>query len=163
MAQNRDQSEYEEVFTETDYYDGPRQGIANYRGEPHFYDCCFSDEKQDYINRYQLTPVSNEVFQLALEDWAIWKRWERAFKSGNTTQETHPALPEDRTRHQEIESFLAVHLRTDLEQAIVRSATFLILKAQEQEAGTRTNLLVKWSEPIVNSGDRIWADDVASR
>jgi hypothetical protein len=28
--------DFEEVFTVTDYYDGPRKGIANVRGKPHF-------------------------------------------------------------------------------------------------------------------------------
>ena len=31
---------YKEVFTVTDYYDGPRKGIANFKGLPHFYECC---------------------------------------------------------------------------------------------------------------------------
>jgi hypothetical protein len=30
---------YERVFAVTDYHDGPRKGIANYQGEPHFYEC----------------------------------------------------------------------------------------------------------------------------
>jgi hypothetical protein len=90
---------FEEVFTVTDYYDGPRQGVANYQGLPHFYDCFFSEHARDYSNLYRLTPVSHEAFQLALEDWAIWERWERAFHAGETNRDTHPALPEDRDRH----------------------------------------------------------------
>lgn len=161
MTKNQGDSEFEEVFTETDYYDGPRQGIANYRGVPHFYDCVFSDEKQDYINRYLLTPVSDEVFQLALEDWAIWKRWEQAFKAGKTTRDTHPALPEDRSRHQQIQSLLVGRLQTDAGQAILRSAKFLILKPQERIIGALLDLLVEWSEPSANPGHGIWADDQA--
>ena len=44
---------YEEVFTVTDYYDGPRQGIANFKGKPHFYDCIFDEARQDYSDRYR--------------------------------------------------------------------------------------------------------------
>jgi hypothetical protein len=36
---------YECVFTVTDYYDGPRKGIANYNGRPHFYECVFDGAK----------------------------------------------------------------------------------------------------------------------
>ncbi len=43
---------FETVFTVTDYYDGPRQGIANYRGYQHFYDCIFSDQKKDFTCLY---------------------------------------------------------------------------------------------------------------
>jgi hypothetical protein len=161
MTENQGESGFEEVFTETDYYDGPRQGVANYRGVPHFYDCVFSDEKQDYVNRYLLTPVSDEVFQLALEDWAIWKRWEQAFKAGKTTLDTHPALPEDSLRHRRIESLLVGRLQTDVGQAILRSAKFLILNPQERRIGPQLELLVKWSEPSGDPSDRIWADDLA--
>ena len=38
---------FEEVFTVTEYYDGPRQGIANFTGKPHFYDCIFDEARQD--------------------------------------------------------------------------------------------------------------------
>jgi hypothetical protein len=74
---------YEKVFTVTDYYDGPRQGVANFKGEPHFYDCIFDETRNDYSNLYQLTPVSPQVFDLAMEDWAIWERWESAFHAGS--------------------------------------------------------------------------------
>lgn len=104
---------FEEVFTVTDYYDGPRQGIANYGGSPHFYDCVISDEKQNYSDLYRLTPVTDQAFQLALEDWAIWERWDRAFKAGQTSEKTHPALPEDAARHAEIKSLVADYLKTD--------------------------------------------------
>ena len=93
---------YEEVFTVTDYYDGPRQGVANFKGEPHFYDCIFDEARDHCSNLYQLTPVSPHVFDLAMEDWAIWERWESAFHAGRTTRETPPALPQDRARHEKI-------------------------------------------------------------
>ena len=103
---------FEEVFTVTDYYDGPRQGIANYCGSAHIYDCVVSEEKQNYSSLYRLTPVTDQVFQLALEDWAIWQRWERAFKAGQTSEKTHSSLPEDAVRHTEFESLVADHLKT---------------------------------------------------
>jgi hypothetical protein len=42
-----------------------------------------------------------------LEHWDIWLRWESAFHEGRTTLETHPALPEDRARHEELQALLA--------------------------------------------------------
>ena len=120
LTSNTSQSGFEEVFTVTDYYDGPRQGIANYGGSPHFYDCVFSDERQDYTCVYRLTPVTDQVFRLALEDWAIWRRWERAFANGLTSAATHPALPEDAVRHAEIQSLLADSLRPIHQRASCR-------------------------------------------
>ena len=142
----------------TYYYDGPRQGIANYLGSPHFYDCIFSDQKRDYTCMYHLTPMTDQVFRLALEDWAIWKRWEHAFKSGNTGMDTHPALPEDEVRHREIEALLAERLKTDSSKSTVRAAKFLALRQSEVGSGVLVDLLVKWSEQSDTLNDQIWAD-----
>jgi hypothetical protein len=148
---------FEEVFTVTDYYDGPRQGVANYQGLPHFYDCFFSEHARDYSNLYRLTPVSHEAFQLALEDWAIWERWERAFHAGETNRDTHPALPEDRDRHLVIKSTLDEQLKTDVERCVNRVGAFLNAGAGVKTRGVLVDLLVRWSEPNGNS-DSIWAD-----
>jgi len=54
-----------------DYYDGPRKGVANFRGQPHFYDCIFDERNDEYSDLYHLTPLSQRIFELAKEDWAI--------------------------------------------------------------------------------------------
>jgi hypothetical protein len=158
MPADLSSSRFEDVFTETDYYDGPRKGVANFCGSPHFYDCVFSDERQDYTNHYRLTLVSADTFQLALEDWAIWLRWEKAFKAGQTTLETHPALPQEAARHIEIDRVLAVQLSTDMESSITRSAKFLILNPPEERDGFMINLRVQWSEPSGKLDESIWAE-----
>jgi hypothetical protein len=73
MSEAEIKPDYEEVFTVTEYYDGSRQGVANFQGQPHFYDCIFGDKRSDYSNLYRLTPVSLHIFDLAKEDWAIWE------------------------------------------------------------------------------------------
>jgi hypothetical protein len=151
-------SRIEDVFTETDYYDGPRQGVANFGGFPHFYDCVFSNERQDYTNHYRLTRIKTETFQLALEDWAIWLRWEKAFKAGQTALETHPALPQEAARHVEIERVLMNQLSTDPESSITRSARFMILNPPEERNGLMINLRVQWSEPSGEPDESIWAE-----
>lgn len=75
-------SGYETVFTVTDYYDGPRKGLANYQGKPHFYECVFDENRDEYSDQYRLTPVDEETFRLAMEDWEIWLKWETAFHAG---------------------------------------------------------------------------------
>jgi hypothetical protein len=138
---------YERVFTVTDYYDGPRQGVANFNGEPHFYDCVFSDLNDGYSNLYRLTPISTEVFDLAMEDWEIWKRWEHAFYQGITTQETHPALPTDRARHEEIKARLERELTSDLNSCIVRTASFAVVGNPQLQKGVIRPLQVRWGNP----------------
>src|SRR5579863_6826031 len=105
---------YEEVFTVTEYYDGPRQGVANFKGQPHFYDCIWDEARSNYFNLYSLTPIPPHIFDLAMEDWAIWERWDSAARqTGRTTRESPPALPQDRARHEEIQAALDSTLKTD--------------------------------------------------
>lgn len=90
---------FEQVHTVIDWYDGPRRGVATVNGRPHVYESCWSDIDSDDDDVFVLSPISGEVFSAAIEDWEISTRWEVAYKSGKTTIETHPALPEDRVRH----------------------------------------------------------------
>jgi len=141
---------YEEVFTVTDYYDGPRQGVANFKGEPHFYDCIFDEARDHCSNLYQLTPVSPHVFDLAMEDWAIWERWESAFHAGRTTRETHPALPQDRARHEKIRVVLDSVLKTDQEACTVQIGLFEAQGGPTLPKGAMRPLKVKWTEPSLD-------------
>lgn len=138
---------YERVFTVTDFYDGPRQGVANFNGTPHFYDCIFSYQEDGYSNSYRLTPISIQLFDFAMEDWAIWKRWEQAFYKGMATQESHPALPADRARHEEIKAILGKALCSDMKNCIVRIAYFTVMENPKLTKGILRPLQVKWVEP----------------
>jgi hypothetical protein len=138
---------YDEVFTVTEYYDGPRQGIATFRGRAHFYDCIFDEAKDDYSNLYRLTPVPLHIFDLAMEDWAIWERWKSAFHTGRTTLESHPALPQDRARHTEIQAVLDSALKTNKETCIIQDGLFEVLGSPTLPKGVIRPLQVKWTEP----------------
>jgi hypothetical protein len=134
---------YEDVLTMTDYYDGPRCGIALYQDAPHLYQSRWSDIHQQSEDTFLLMPLSEDVVRLALEDWAIWERWETAFHSGKTTQATHPALPEDTNRHKQLESLLK-------EKLILNEANTFCAKAKFRTAQTESNklgmkqLVVEW-------------------
>ena len=103
---------FERVYTATDFYDGPRRGIADFNGKPHLFVSEFEDETQEF-GMYRVSPVTEEVLKLALEDWAIWRRWETAFHQGLTTIETHPALPENGSRHLELAQLLQTAMVLD--------------------------------------------------
>ena len=137
---------YEEVFTVTDYYDGPRKGVANFRGQPHFYDCIFDEDKDEYSDLYRLTPLSQRIFELAKEDWVIWKRWEAAFHSGKATIESHPALPEDRPRHEEIRAVLDSALTTNAAPSVTQHGSFERLGSGEYLKGVMRPLQVRWTD-----------------
>jgi hypothetical protein len=108
----------------SDYYDGPRTGITTLHGQPHAYQSLWTDQDGG-VDTFVLQPIDNETFQLALEDWAIWKRWDAAFAAGQTTIETHPALPEDRARHNELKVILSPQLTFDTEKALRAQLRYL--------------------------------------
>jgi hypothetical protein len=101
-----DDATWDRVWTMTDWYDGPRGGIADLGGVPHLYQSEWDEGASNYSDGFRLAPVSPEVFALAVEDWAIWKRFDDARAAGRATIADHPALPADRARHDELERLL---------------------------------------------------------
>jgi hypothetical protein len=84
---------HQKVHTVVDFYDGPRRGIADYNGTPHEYQCVWDDETGNWSDVFLLRPIGREIFDLAMEDWAIWQRWDKAIERGETSLDIHPALP----------------------------------------------------------------------
>jgi hypothetical protein len=115
---------WECVYTVSEYYDGPRRGVADFRGRPHVYESQFSDLQDGYTDRFLLTEIDSELFRLALEDWSIWLRWRAAFDLGDVSLDTHPALPEDRERHRELEQLIGSRLRADPSKCTLMGAEF---------------------------------------
>lgn len=115
---------FEVVHTVTDWNDGPRRGVADHQGRPHLFESQWTDREDLDEDSFLLTPIDSATFALALEDWAIWRRWETAFERGETTADTHPALPEDRARHEELKQLLNDRLTTDPARAFRASALF---------------------------------------
>ena len=147
MKTEESKPEYEQVFTVTDYWDGPRQGIANYQGKPHFYERIFDEARDGYSDLFELTPIDSETLRLALEDWDIWQRWNTAFHAGQTNQSTHPALPHESRRHEELKQILDATLVTDPERAVTRLGTFSVLDDRTLPMGPSRRVQVSWSEP----------------
>jgi len=131
---------YERVFTVTDYYDGPRKGIANYHGLPHLDECIFDEAKDDYSELFRLTPLDTEIVRLAMEDWNIWRRWEMAFHSGKADISSHPALPNETKRHTELKTILDRGLVTDTTKALERLGQFEVCDGSNLPRGVGREL-----------------------
>jgi|ERR1022692_278238 hypothetical protein len=138
---------YEEVFAVTDYYDGLVQVLRTSKANLTSTIASLDEMRSDYSSLYRLTPISPHIFDLAREDEAIWERWELAFHAGSTTRETHPALPQDRVRHEEIRAVLNSVLKTDKEACTVRTGLFEVLGSPTLPKGAIRPLKVKWTEP----------------
>jgi hypothetical protein len=138
---------FERVFAVTDYYDGPREGIADFQGEPHFFECTFNEAKDDYTELFRLTPLDAEAFRLAMEDWNIWRRRELAFHTGEADISTHPALPREAGRHEELKRVLEKSLVTNLGKAFTKVGRFEVIGEPSLPKGVLRPLQVKWAEP----------------
>jgi hypothetical protein len=134
---------FELVYT-YEWYDGPRKGIADYQGKPHLFESEWDTAQDDYSDWMLLTPIGHDTFVLALEDWAIWRRWEKAFYHGNATRDTHPALPEDRRRHEELQRLLEGRLVVDPAQAVRMKAEFRVRSDAEWSGYGCRSLEVQW-------------------
>lgn len=127
----------------TDWYDGPTGGLADFRGRPHVYEAQWSAERQQFGPRFRLCPVDEVTLALAVEDWAIWLRWDRAFKAGSVDQATHPALPADRERHEELRRWLEPRLVLDPDRTFEVDGEFRWLPRD----GGDPLLQVRWYDP----------------
>jgi hypothetical protein len=112
------------IYTMWDYYDGPRMGVTTLHGQPYAYQSLWTDRNGEE-DTFLLQPIDQETFHLVLEDWAIWVRWDTALQTGQTTPDTHPALPIDRQRHEELEKVLTLHFRITPNQALRAKLKYL--------------------------------------
>ncbi len=130
---------WERVYTVNDFYDGPRLGVANLHGKPHIYEAEFSDELDDYTGSFWLREIDQNLLTLGLEDWAIWLRWEKAYKQGSVSIEGHPALPDDRARHDEISLLIGDQLNAKAGSSVIKLASF--------RGSVPNGLEVAWADP----------------
>ncbi len=147
-------NDWERVYTVHDWWDGPRVGFADFRGVPHAYRSIFRQDLDDWDpeNRFELSPVEPSSLALALEDWAIWCRWEEALYAGETTDDTHPALPADRARHEEIAPLVYRALELDPGRRQTAAGEFRTL--DDIRGGTsiptsRAHFRVRWSQVVL--------------
>jgi hypothetical protein len=120
----RRQMAWDRVYTLNDYYDGPRLGIADVYGVPHIYEAEFDYSSEEYGDTFFVSPADGDLFALVIEDWDIWLRWDAAFKRGEVSIDTHPALPNDRERHEALKIAIGGRLKADRSRAKYKRARF---------------------------------------
>lgn len=131
---------WERVYTVNEFWDRVRLGVADVEGVPHIYQSPFDSLRDDFSDFYLVSPIHSELLALVLEDWEIWVRWSVAYDHGETSRETHPCLPEDRKRHEEIESLIDGRMVSD-------SGNCRTLKARFRQVAPGWNgLEVEWCE-----------------
>jgi hypothetical protein len=100
----------EPVHMVWDYYDGPRQGIADFLGRPHHFINGWDAEREEYGDAYALAPIDPGTMALAREQWQLWLAWKGEFDAGLVDIETHPGRSSGGTRYGELQAALDARL-----------------------------------------------------
>ncbi len=138
---------FEPVHTVWDYYDGPRTGLADYRGRPHHFVCNFDADADDYSDVFTLSPVDDETFVLALKAWAIWREWETAFHAGAVTEDSHPGFKGNNLTYDAYRAELQERLAHTSSFQFPLRATFRAIPGNEpMPKGMMRPLEVSWQD-----------------
>ena len=137
--------EFETVYTVDEYYDGPRSGIADFGGVPHFYRSVYLDTVHwnPDEDRFELSPVTAAVRDMAVEAYKLWQRWQSASFAGTApeTEDNAPrVLSEDRPRYETLMLALAPHLRIDSNHRFLMRGEFTTSPQGQPPSG----LGVRW-------------------
>jgi hypothetical protein len=107
---------FERVYTIDEWDEGPRCGVANFAGVPHYFRSV--DESRE---RFELTPLPREVFDLILEADALFRRWHPGpHRRGDTSAVVRAADGSERARYQALQNDIAAALRGLRPVAVLR-------------------------------------------
>lgn len=90
----------EKVYSVNNYWDMTIiEGMADFKGQPHYYTNIFSEKEDNWTDEYLLTPLSEDIFILSKEIWNYWLNW---VETSNKTKVLHPV---EYAKEREIKSF----------------------------------------------------------
>lgn len=119
---------WDAVHTTDDYYDGPRGGVADHGGQPHHYRSLFLDAEpyDSHDDRFELTPVSDDAVVWAQECSDILRRYHVAYRAGTAPVDLDDerVLPDDRTRRDELQGWLAAEVADNRHRTFVVRGEF---------------------------------------
>ena len=136
----------EPVLMIWDIYDGPRSGLAQFLGVPHYFDCELDRDAGGYTDVYQLWPIDDWLLLIATEQWELYRAWERQFHSGKVTVDTHPGHRGQNARYDELQDQIDQYLQ-ELEKPSHRVRADFRAREEQPElpAGCLLELEVSWS------------------
>ncbi|MFB7666393.1 hypothetical protein ACFC1R_20970 [Kitasatospora sp. NPDC056138] len=113
MAETRDEQQpaadgFERVHVELAWYDGPREGIADVDGVPHYF-LSHDFDPADAADEYLVWPVDETAVALEREQWEIFARWNSRYEAGTAALDTHPGQGGIDGRYDELTARLAPH------------------------------------------------------
>jgi hypothetical protein len=113
---------FEHVYTIDEWHAGPRAGVANFAGVPHFFRAV-SRESEAWSadeDRFELIPLSPELLAMMLEASALLHRWHAGPRTGAEPPADEPDTTGERGRYAELERQIADALAVRLPIAVMR-------------------------------------------
>jgi len=123
---------FDRVHTVWDYNEGPRSGVADYMGKPHFYRNEFDKEKDVYTETFLLKPIDHETFQLVVEQWDIRRKWELALHRGEVADSSHTAMLSQNARYAELNTKIESRIDAISSEPIAVRADFRVRVVQPE-------------------------------
>jgi hypothetical protein len=113
---------FERVYTIDEWRAGPRAGVANFAGAPHFYRSVKSadDAGSPDEDRFELTPLSPELLATMLEADALLHRWHPGPRISGQVPAHGSGPPDERARYAELQRQIADGLAKRHPIAIMR-------------------------------------------
>jgi hypothetical protein len=121
------QTGFELVYVIYDYWDQPRSGVADYHGEPHWFENIFDEEHDTYSEDYWLTRLTPAESARAKELSEIFLRWRQAFDRGEVDLSSHPALPQDTEHYAELKEGIQNAIKSKAAERFKVSGKFALL------------------------------------
>lgn len=140
-------SEYgppEIVFTENEWYDGPRAGVANVNGKPHRFKSLFDETEDQFLGTFLVWPVDQRVVELEQEQWRIFAGWNELYEAGTATTDSHPGHGGKSERWDEIEVILKSNRREVSPFARRAQAELVPLQGEVRYPAAGPSYMLSW-------------------
>lgn len=113
---------FERVYTIDEWRAGPRAGVANFAGVPHFYRSVGpeSDAWAPDEDRFELIPLTAELLEMLLEADSLLRRWHPGPRTDSGRPQDGCGPAEERVRYAELERQIADGLAKRHPIAIMR-------------------------------------------
>ncbi|WP_222932750.1 hypothetical protein [Nocardia yunnanensis] len=81
---------FEHVVIELEWYNGPRSGVAQIGGRPHYFDRGDCDADDAGAAEFRVWPASEEAVAWEFEQWAAFVDWDQRYRAGTAGTDSHP-------------------------------------------------------------------------
>ncbi|GAB3142848.1 hypothetical protein GCM10027290_18170 [Micromonospora sonneratiae] len=102
--------EFEPVYVELDWYDGPRGGLGDINGVPHYFRAVNAYARPDAPDdEHFVWPAGQKALAWEREQWAIFVEWNGRYEAGTATLDSHPERHGVNARYDELARLLEPH------------------------------------------------------